>query len=160
MRASPHAGAYRAMPLARLLAMAFGHLIARLHERLAEEGWSDVRRSYGFVLLAARDRPLSARTVVELLGVTKQAASQLLDAMESDGFVSRAPDPDDARAKVVVITKKGRRLLKDVEAIYAELEAEWASHIGAARVDGLRGALADVLGHAFGDAVPPVRPTL
>lgn len=159
MRGSPHAGLYRAMPLARLLAMAFGHMIARLHERLAEEGWTDVRRSYGFVLLAVRDRPLSARAVVELLGVTKQAASQLLDAMEQDDFLRREPDPDDARAKTIVITKKGRRLLTDVEAIYAELEAEWASHIGVARVDGLRGALADVLGHAFGDTPPPIRPT-
>ena len=40
-----------AVPLARLLLLAHRQLVDGLHERLRERGWTDVRESYGFVLL-------------------------------------------------------------------------------------------------------------
>lgn len=147
------------MPLARLLAMAFRQLIDRLHERLAEEGWHDVRGPYGFVLLAVRDGEMTATGLTALLGVTKQATSQLLDAMERDGYVARRADAADGRAKRVVITPRGRTLLDAVERIYAELDAEWAAHIGPARVDALRASLHEAMTGIYGERLPPVRPT-
>jgi DNA-binding MarR family transcriptional regulator len=147
------------VPLARLLAMAFRQLIDRLHERLAEEGWHDVRGPYGFVLLAVRDAEMTATGLTELLGVTKQATSQLLDAMEREGYVRRRSNAADARVKRVEITARGRKLLAAVESIYAQLDAEWATHIGSARVEAMRAGLQDVLAGVYGDALPPVRPT-
>jgi DNA-binding MarR family transcriptional regulator len=147
------------IPLARLLAMAFRQIIDQLHETLAERGWSDVRPVYGFVLLAARDGPIAPRSIIDLLGFTKQAASQLIDAMESDGYLRRDRDPTDARAQIVSITPKGSALLADVERIYADIEAEWARHIGDRRMASMRSALTDGLTAFFGDELPPVRPT-
>jgi DNA-binding MarR family transcriptional regulator len=146
------------MPMARLLAMAYRQLIEGLHERLAQRGWSDLRPPYGFVLVAARDRLLTAGDVTELLGMTKQATSQLLDAMEAEGLVERRPDPDDARVKRVAITEKGRRLLTTVEAIYAELEDEWAHQIGAERVEAMRIDLGRVMLGLYDGRLPPIRP--
>lgn len=148
-----------AIPLARLFAMAFSSLIDGLHERLAERGWADVRRSYGFVLLAARGGPLSAGAITDMLGVTKQATSQLFEAMELDGYISRRIDPHDARARVISITAKGQRLLKVVESIYAELEQVWARTIGEDAVVSLRTSLLAALRKDDG-TLPPVRPTL
>src|SRR5207302_752176 len=96
------------VPLARLFAMAYRHLIEGLHARLAEHGYHDVRPSFGYVLLAARETPIPGRELAELLGVTKQAASQLVDAMELGGYVQRRDDPDDARAKLIKLTPRGR----------------------------------------------------
>ena len=46
--------------LARLFAMAYRQLIDGLHERLRDQGWTDVRPAFGFVLLAARAGPITA----------------------------------------------------------------------------------------------------
>jgi DNA-binding MarR family transcriptional regulator len=146
------------LPMARLLAMAFRQLMESLHDRLAERGWTDVRRPYGFVLLAAREGRLTAGEVTELLGMTKQATSQLLEAMEAEGLVERRPDDDDARVKRVAITDKGRRLLATVEEIYAELEQEWAEHIGPDAVEAVRSDLHRVLLGLYGGRLPPIRP--
>ena len=51
------------VPLARLLAMAYRQLIDRLHERLAAEGYTDVRPTFGYVLLAVRDGPTTTETI-------------------------------------------------------------------------------------------------
>jgi DNA-binding MarR family transcriptional regulator len=147
------------VPLARLFALAFRHLIDGLHDRLEDDGWVGIRPSYGFVLLAARDQPIGARALAELLGVTKQAMSQLLEAMEGDGLVARTADPNDGRAKAVTVTTVGHRLLADVEAIYAALEAEWAVSIGADRVEAIRRDITRVLREMYPKGLPPVRPT-
>lgn len=148
-----------AVPMARLLAMAYRHLIDSLHARLAERGYRDVRSAYGYVLLAARAGAVPARELAELLGVTKQAASQLVDAMERGGYVQRQDDPDDARAKRIALTPRGRTFLGVVEEIYAALEDEWAAVIGRRRLEAIRQDLTAVLEAAHGGALPAVRPT-
>jgi DNA-binding MarR family transcriptional regulator len=147
------------VPLARLFAMAFRSLIDDLHAQLADRGWRDIRPPYGFVLLAVRDQPTTATDVRRLLGLTKQAASKVLDAMEAAGLVRRRAHADDGRAKLVEITPEGRRLLRDVEAIYAELEAGWAAVVGSERVDALRRDVTAVLRAQNDGELPPIRPT-
>ncbi len=133
------------VPLARLFSAAFTTLIEGLHERLTARGWSDVRPAFGYVLLAARERPLSVSEVARTLGVSKQAASQVLDVMIGSGYVSREADPHDARAKLVRLTERGHRLLGVVEEIYTELEAEWVAVVGADAVAAIRRDLTRVL---------------
>jgi len=146
------------VPLARLLAMAYRQLIDGLHDRLREAGWHDVRPVYGFVLLAARQGPLTASEVGVLMGTTKQAASKLVDAMEQAGYLRRRPSADDARQKVLELNRRGRDLLAAVEGIYAELEAEWAEVVGVAAVERLRRDLTRVLVAGHDGELPPVRP--
>lgn len=148
-----------AVPLARLFAMAFRSLVDDLHRHLGDRGWDDIRPVYGFVLLAARDEPATtAADVRRLLGATKQAASKVLAAMEAADLVRRRPDREDGRAKLVQITDRGRRLLEDVETIYAELEADWAAVLGAGVVEAVRRDLTTVLRAQHGGDLPPVRP--
>jgi DNA-binding MarR family transcriptional regulator len=147
------------VPLARLFAMAFRSLIDDLHAQLAERGWRDLRPPYGFVLLAVRDQPTTATDVGRLLGLTKQAASKVLDAMEAADLVRRRSHDEDGRAKLVEITPEGRRLLRDVETVYAELEAGWAAVVGAERLEALRRDIAAVLRAQNDGELPPIRPT-
>jgi DNA-binding MarR family transcriptional regulator len=147
------------VPLARLLAMAYRHLIDRLHERLAEHGYHDVRPSYGYVLLAARDAPIGGRELAELLGVTKQAGSQLVDAMVLGGYVRRRDHPDDARARLIELTPRGRAFLRTVEQIYSGLEDEWAAVTGRRQLEAVRRDVTAVLEAAHGGKLPRVRPT-
>jgi DNA-binding MarR family transcriptional regulator len=147
------------VPLARLFAVAYRRLIDGLHERLGQRGYTDVGQSYGYVLLALRGGPMLARDIALLLGVTKQAASKLLEAMEGGGYVHRVPDPSDGRATRVGLTPRGRRLLTVAEEIYRELEAEWAEVIGTAGVERLRLDLTAVIRSGNDGELPPVRPT-
>lgn len=146
------------VPLARLLAMAYRHLVVALHERLAARGWRDVRPQYGYVLLACRDRPTTSGELASLLGVSKQAASKLADGMVEADLLRRRTSSSDSRAKPLTLTARGRRLLAAVERIYVELEREWAEVVGADRFEAVRGGLVEVLMTAYGGTLPPVRP--
>jgi DNA-binding MarR family transcriptional regulator len=145
------------VPLARLFAMGYRLLIDALHERLAARGWTDVRQAYGFVLLALRDGPALLRELPAALGTSKQAVSKLVDAMVEAGYVERAADPGDARAKRVQLSTRGRALLGAVEEIYAELEQGWADVLDPGRLAALRTDLALLLRTAHGGELPAVR---
>jgi DNA-binding MarR family transcriptional regulator len=141
-----YAGADGQVPLARLLNLAFAALIEDLHARLASRGWPAMRPAYGYVLVSAQSpEPCRVTDLARVLGVTKQAASQVVDAMAELDYVRREPDPSDARARVVVLTARGRRLLAVVEEVYRELEGEWAALIGVAAVERLRADLLTVI---------------
>jgi DNA-binding MarR family transcriptional regulator len=144
--------------LARLFAIAYRSLIEGLHARLRAEGWNDVRPAYGFVLLATRSEPTTSTHLAALMGVTKQAASKVVDAMEEAGYVRRLIGEGDARRRPVDLTARGRDLLATVEAIYPDLEAGWAAAIGRDGVERLRADLVAVLSGPDGE-LPPVRPT-
>ncbi|MEO8267642.1 MAG: MarR family transcriptional regulator [Ilumatobacteraceae bacterium] len=149
----------QAVPLARLLAMSYRLLIDSLHTRLREQGWTDVRPAFGFVLLATRDRATTSTELATVLSVSKQAASKLIDAMEEAGFVSRSPGVRDARERIVELADRGHRLLTAVEQIYRDLEAEWVTVIGNRGVELTRRNLSRVVLAAHGGVFPSIRPT-
>jgi DNA-binding MarR family transcriptional regulator len=140
------------------MAMGLRSLVDALHVRLEQRGYH-VKPAFAFVLLASRERPLTGKNIAELLGESKQAAAKLADQMEAEQYLIRTPHPDDARAKLLVIAPKGRRLLKEAEAIYVELEAQWAAVIGKRRLDALHADLSEVLRATHGGKLPPIRPT-
>lgn len=146
-------------PLARLMAMAFRTIIDELHRRLRARGWKDVRPSYGYVLLAARDSSITGNEVAALMGITKQAASKLIDAMETAGYVRRREHPEDGRSKHIELSARGQRLLATVEGIYAEIEGEWAAAIGSSALERMRGDLGRALNVLHDGELPAIRPT-
>jgi DNA-binding MarR family transcriptional regulator len=83
--------------------------------------------------------------LAQRLGVTKQAAGQLIDELEEMGIVERAPDPADARAKLVRFSKRGLAGLMEGLGVLAELEAEMRDVIGDSKMHTLHEILASVL---------------
>jgi DNA-binding MarR family transcriptional regulator len=79
--------------------------------------------------------------LAEAAQVTKQTAGYLVDQLESAGYVERTPDPTDARARLVRLTGQARRLIPVADAATAEVEAEWAAHLGPRRMGQLRDIL-------------------
>jgi DNA-binding MarR family transcriptional regulator len=90
-------------------------------ESARARGRHDVRPAFGFVLLAARDEPTSGTEIAALMGISKQAASKLLDAMGVSGYVARQKVLADKRQRTVNLTTRGRALLLVVEEIYPPL---------------------------------------
>jgi DNA-binding MarR family transcriptional regulator len=139
-----------------LLGMAFHAVMEEVHVRLAEEGFDDVRPAHGFAFQYLSVH--GGATAVELgehLGVTKQAAVQLVDELERRGYVERRPHPTDRRARVVVLAARGWACVERVVALWAETERRWAALVGAERLTALRDDLS-----AFVTAAgsPPIRP--
>jgi DNA-binding MarR family transcriptional regulator len=93
--------------------------------------------------------------LAERLGVTKQAASQLVDDLEAFGVVARVADPVDARARRVVFTKLGREGFFEGLAVLQGLEQELAAAIGERSMQQLRRTLIAVLGQLAGDRIRP-----
>ncbi len=138
--------------------MAARVLVDRLHDRLEARGWPPLPPAAGYVLLATRSGATTQGDVASLMRASRQAASQLLDQLEDAGLVERSPDPGDSRRKTVALTDRGRRLLADVEEIYAGLEAEWAAVTGRAELEAARATLTAAVLHSYGGVLPAVGP--
>ncbi|MBJ7000307.1 winged helix-turn-helix transcriptional regulator [Streptomyces sp. CRPSP2-6A1] len=131
-----------AMALSAALLAAAGDLTQRIHEGVVARGFADLRPAHGFAF--ARLAPDGA-TVTELaahLGVTKQAASQLVDEVVRRGYAERRPHPGDARARLIVLTERGRACTRAAEAAAAEAVGGWRELLGEAEVRALWGSLA------------------
>ncbi|MBM4424456.1 MAG: MarR family transcriptional regulator [Chloroflexi bacterium] len=76
------------------------------------------------------------------LGVTNAAASQMVDRLVQLGYLERAEDPNDRRAKQLTLTAKGRALVqKSIEA-----RRRWLDELGAVLTAEQQTEIADALG--------------
>jgi DNA-binding MarR family transcriptional regulator len=73
--------------------------------------------------------------------VTKQTAGFLIDQLELRGYVERVPDPRDGRARLIRPARRGLEAAALAAPVVAQVEAEWAAHLGAETMAALRGAL-------------------
>lgn len=125
--------------------------VARLLDELAlarvaeQPGRVRLRRSHTSLLPHIDLDGTRVTDLAERLGVTKQAASQLVDDLEQLGVLARVPDPDDARARRVVFTQLGRDGLLEGLSVLRALERELEQKIGARQMSGLREALLAIL---------------
>jgi DNA-binding MarR family transcriptional regulator len=116
----------------------------RINEGVVARGFEGVRPAHGFAF--ARLAPDGA-TVTELaghLGVTKQAASQLVEEIVRKGYAERRAHPADARARLVVLTELGWACTRAAEEAAAEVVQGWAGVLGAGEVRVLAQRLARI----------------
>jgi DNA-binding MarR family transcriptional regulator len=62
--------------------------------------------------------------------MTQQSMSELVAGLEVRGYVERAPDPVDRRARFVCLTPRGRAMLRAVLPIIGEIEQTWLRRMG------------------------------
>lgn len=62
--------------------------------------------------------------------MSKQSAGVLVDQLERLGYVRRAPDPTDGRARLIVIEERGRRAAELARATADEILSEWMAFLG------------------------------
>ena len=60
------------------------------------------------------------------------ATSELVDDLETLGYLERRPDPSDGRAKLVCLTERGWTAMRAGRQTIAEIETEWAAALGRA----------------------------
>jgi DNA-binding MarR family transcriptional regulator len=122
---------------------------------LADAGCDDMPRSGTWVLTrldrTATEADFSPQAdVVESLGLSKQAASQLIDTLVIREYLERRIDPEDRRRMGVRLTPRGRIAALAVERAISRIDATVAQLITTDELHGLRAGLA-----AFGDIDEP-----
>jgi DNA-binding MarR family transcriptional regulator len=128
-------------PLPALLTQVKEAAVHKLRDRLAEEGYGDIREGYGCVFgFIDIDEGSRLTDLAERSGLTKQAVGEVIPELEQLGYVRREPDPRDRRAKLIKLTPKGRDACLTGRRLFAEIEREWAEQLGEELLAGLREA--------------------
>jgi DNA-binding MarR family transcriptional regulator len=94
-----------------------------LESRLAAAGLS-LAKLAALHQLATAERPLPLGQLAERLACVKSNVTQLVDRLEADGWVSRAPDPGDRRSRLACITESGREAYARGSTIQRDAERE------------------------------------
>lgn len=111
---------------------------------LTERGFTDVRPAHGFAFVRISAGNATVVDVAEHLGVTKQAASQLVAQLAQRGYLTREPDPRDGRAQLLQLTARGRACTRAAEDAAGETAAAWRDRLGPDGLPALRAALLSV----------------
>jgi DNA-binding MarR family transcriptional regulator len=113
--------------LLRAARMTYGSAIRRA---LEEAGYDDVPRNGSYVIggIARTGAPLG--TIIWGLGVSKQAAGQLVDTLVARGYLDRSVNPDDRRRLTVTLTERGRAAASVIRTAVERIEAAVVDAVG------------------------------
>ena len=117
----------------------YGNTVAA---HLAAAGFDDLPRNGPFLIGGMAGRGGSAVEMIRGLGVTRQAASQLIDTLVLRGYLSREVNPDDRRRLNIVLTERGCAAAAVIRAAIGEVDARLARLLSPAELAGLRAGLA------------------
>ncbi len=77
------------------------------------------------VLGAIESQSLPVAGIARRMGLARQNVQRLADALEKEGIVEYAPNPDHKRAKLVCLTRRGRTAVNKL----GRLQQQWANGI-------------------------------
>jgi DNA-binding MarR family transcriptional regulator len=112
-------------------------LVRTIDEGVRARGFDDLRPAHGFAFVRLAPDGATVGELAEHLGVTKQAASQMVEELVRKGYVERRPHPTDARARLVVLTARGVACTRAADEAAADAVRPWAEALGAPALDRL-----------------------
>lgn len=131
-------------------------LVDELHRQLADSGHPELRPAHGYALQAIAAGAPGASELALGLGVTKQAASQMVAELVRLGYVATTVDPGDGRRRRLALAPRGAEGLRLSGEILDRIEAEWARELPAGTLAQLRGTLGVAVERFGGE--PGLRP--
>lgn len=123
-----------------------------LRAAFAAAGLDGVRPAQSVVLVPLAAGGLHASDLADRLGVSRQAVAQAVTALQRHRYVTRGPDPADARAQIIELTPRGRQVLRVMRSSAIDLEKRWQKIIGQRRLGELRKTLQMLLSADSGEA--------
>jgi DNA-binding MarR family transcriptional regulator len=127
-----------------LLFIPYRHMEARILQAMSDAGYDDVTLAQARVFQRIAPGGSRLTDLAEQSQMTKQSVAGLVDELERMRYVRRAPDPDDRRARLIQVDKRGRQAAKAAQVAHNEIQAEWRSHLGTRRFAQLRELLEDL----------------
>jgi DNA-binding MarR family transcriptional regulator len=105
-----------------------------IHRRIIAElnaaGFEELRVPHMAVLQFPGPDGVRPGSLAGRAGMSKQAMNQLLRSLEGIGYLARSDAPDEGRARIVRLTKRGRAAYAKVHEILRDIEREWSAELG------------------------------
>lgn len=127
------------------------YVIARL-ERAVRQGINELVKPYGLTtlqyttlsVLGGRGE-LSNAQLARRAYMTPQSMSEVIEALEQKGLIERSPSPNHRRVMPAALTAKGRRVLRECDAVVDEFEARMLAGLTARQAQSLRSGLIEAV---------------
>ncbi len=131
--------------VAMLVLRAAAQVVDGIQQGLAERGFTDVRPAHGFAFVRISAGDATVVDVAAHLGITKQAASQLVEQLVRRGYVTREADPRDGRSRLLRLTATGWACTRAAEQAAADTSEAWKKQLGTDSIAALEAALRAVV---------------
>ena len=105
----------------------------RIIAELNASGFDDLRVPHMAVLQFPGPDGVRPGLLADRAGMSKQAMNQLLKSLEALGYLTRSDAPDEGRARLVRLTRRGRAVYAKMIEILQGIEREWSTELGARR---------------------------
>lgn len=119
-----------------------------IHRRIINElnaaGFDELRVPHMAVLQFPGPDGVRPGALAERAGMSKQAMNQLLRSLESLGYLARSNAPDEGRARIVRLTKRGHAAQAKIHDILRDIEREWIAELGPKQFADLKALLTRV----------------
>lgn len=127
--------------LALLMFVAYRDGESRVFEAVRAAGFDDLTLAQCRIAQRLSPNGIRVTDIAEQAQVTKQTAGAMVDELERAGYVTRVPDPTDARARLVLLNTRGEALCDLAAAEVSAIESQWRDHLGPKRYGQLREAM-------------------
>lgn len=119
-----------------------------MRSALEDAGYGDIPRNGLYVIggLAQEEHDIPLARIIEDLGLSKQAAGQLVDVLVTRGYLERQTDPQDRRRLIVSLSERGRDAARVQSCARETIDRALSEKIGEAGVSALRIGLARLIG--------------
>ncbi|MFD6401400.1 MarR family winged helix-turn-helix transcriptional regulator [Nocardia sp. NPDC060249] len=138
--------------LLKLLVQAADAYERALNPALRAGRGTDLRPAHYAVFRYLAPEGSRVTALAEAAGMTQQSMGELVTHLEKCGYVRRAPDPADGRARLVVTTAAGREVValagRHIQRIDEVIAAEWGAESLAVVRDALARLPAAIANHA------------
>jgi DNA-binding MarR family transcriptional regulator len=141
---SPSRVAAKDMLIGALLRVPAQAIHRRIINGLNAAGFDDLRVPHMAVLQFPGPDGARPGMLAERAGMSKQAMNQLLRSLEALGYIARSNAPDEGRARIVRLTKRGRAAYAIIHDILRDVEREWITELGPKQFADLKALLARV----------------
>jgi len=140
------------IPIPALLRAARTAYGSAIRAALTDAGFDDIPKNGIYVIGALRRTETPLSRVIQELGVSKQSAGQLVDALVLRGYLERAVDDEDRRRLTVTLSERGRSAA-DISAKAVErIDKALVKKVGRERVAHTRATLLSLIALARKDS--------
>jgi DNA-binding MarR family transcriptional regulator len=122
---------------------------------LKDGGHPDFRPKYGAVLANIDADGTRLSTLADRAAMSRPSMLELIDELESKGYVRREPDLDDRRAKLIVPTKMGMDTISTAAEVINNLEQRFRELLGEQQYQVMRRALGELHTHFSSKSASP-----
>ena len=117
----------RAVTLIAVLRQTARLMVDEITTRLEAVGFTDVPPRFHPVFENIDPEGIRLTALAARAGQTHQSMGEVVAELEQRGYVERAPDPDDRRARLVRLTDAGRDLVRAALEAIDGIERDWTA---------------------------------